>query len=183
MAVNTWLGPMTPNSNKFTRWREKFLEKQFSYQGDDMMSQSMCMFKSLTFDIDMNWKTFDGSLSHTLTNGMSNKYDDVKAWRTLVKTWWNYLNKFFCTMSCPLMSINIARARGIWQSPTKVYFCTWLFHIFMNSLSPLLTSVKSSIILLVLILSHSGSGWSSSFSPWRIAWEGIGRHVVLKYKI
>ena len=60
-----------------------------------------------------------------------------------------------------------------------VNFCTWLFHIFMNSFSPALTSVKSSIILLVLILNHSGSGWSSSSSPCRIAWEGMGRQVVL----
>ncbi len=41
---------------------------------------------------------------------------------------------------------------------THVYFWTWLFQIFMNSFSPSFTSVKSSIILLVLIFSHSGSG-------------------------
>ena len=63
-----------------------------------------------------------------------------------------------------------------------VNFWTWLFHIFMNSFSPALTSVKSSIILLVLILNHSGSGWSSSSSPWRMEWDGMGRHVVLKWE-
>ena len=53
------------------------------------------------------------------------------------------------------------------------------FHIFMKSFSPELTSVKSSIILLVLTLSQPGSAWSSISSLDRMAWGGMGRQVVL----
>ena len=87
IAVNTWPGPTTPNSNRLTRCREKFLEI------------SICCNFPHQFLI-------------------------------------TYLNKFFWTMSWPLISMNIAKACGIWQSPTKLEI--WKFmdrHIMYRALT------------------------------------------------